>query len=220
MTEKIKLLVADDHPAVRDGLCRLLEDEAEMEVIGRAGDGNQTIALAKELKPDVVLVDVSMPGINGIEATKQIKQACPDIAVLIVSGYNYQSFVIASLQAGASGFLLKNTSVSELINAIRMVRNGKAIFDLKAASNIFLDLSTGKGQEQIYLNPLHEREREVLCLLAKGISNKEIATKMDISERTVQTHLVNICRKLGASSRTKAVLIALKRGWLTLDDLP
>ena len=218
--EIIRVLVADDHPAFREGLCRLLEDEEDLEVVARPADGEETVLLAKELKPDVAIIDVAMPRLNGIEAAKQVKEACPSTAVLIISTYDYESYVLASLRAGAAGYLLKNAPLRELVSAIRMVHIGGAVFDLKAASNILHRLAANDGQERRSLEELHSRELEVLKLAARGVTNRNIASKLVISERTVQTHLVNIFRKLGVGSRTEAVLRALRKGWLTLDDLP
>ena len=218
--EKIRILIADDHPAFREGLCRLLEGEEDLECVCKPSDGEEAVSLAKELLPDVAIIDVAMPKLNGIEAAKQIKAACPNTAILMVSAFGYESYILASLRAGAAGYLLKTTPLRELTNAIRSVHTGEAVFDLKAASKILRRLTAEKGKEKEGLEELHRRELEVLKLAAKGISNKEIASKLTISERTVQTHLVNIFRKLGVSSRTEAVLHALKKGWLTLDDLP
>lgn len=218
--EKIKVLVADAHPVFRDGLCRLLEDEDDLEIVARAADGEEAIRLAKELLPDVAILDVAMPGLNGIEAATQIKAVCPNIGILMMSAYNYESYMIASLRAGAAGYLLKNVSLRDLINAIRLVHAGEGVFDLKAASRILSRVAGEKWEDRRGLEGLGRREVEVLKLAAKGISNKEIAAELVISERTVQTHLVNIFRKLRVNSRTGAVFTALKEGWLTVDDLP
>jgi DNA-binding NarL/FixJ family response regulator len=216
--EKIKVLVADNHPIFREGLCRLLEDENDLEAVGRAADGAEAVRLAKDLLPDVAIIDVAMPGINGIEAATQIKAACPGTAILMMSAYRYEPYMLASLRAGAAGYLLKNIPLRDLINAIRLVHAGEGVFDLKAASKILSRVAGDKERRD--LEGLCRRELEVLGLAAKGLGNKEIAAELVISERTVQTHLVNIFRKLRVSSRTAAVFTALKEGWLTLDDLP
>jgi DNA-binding NarL/FixJ family response regulator len=218
--EKIKVLVADKHPIFREGLCRLLEDENDLEAVGKAADGAEAVRLAKELLPDVAIIDVAMPGINGIEAATQIRATSPGTAILMMSAYGYESYMLASLRAGAAGYLLKNIPLRDLINAIRLVHAGEGVFDLKAASRILSRVAGDKGEEKRDLEGLRRRELEVLRLVAKGLGNKEIAAQLVISERTVQTHLVNIFRKLGVSSRTAAVFTALKEGWLTLDDLP
>ena len=188
--------------------------------MGRAADGAEAVRLAKELLPDVAIIDVAMPGINGIEAATQIKAACPGTAILMMSAYRYETYMLASLRAGAAGYLLKNIPLRDLINAIRLVHAGEGVFDLKATSKILSRVAGDKGEKRRDLEGLRRRELEVLRLAAKGLGNKEIAAELVISERTVQTHLVNIFRKLRVSSRTAAVFTALKEGWLTLDDLP
>jgi DNA-binding NarL/FixJ family response regulator len=217
---KIRVLVADDHPTFRDGLCRLLEDEADFKVVGSAGTGEQTVALAKELMPDVAIIDVSMPGIAGIEAASQIKEACPKTAILMVSAYDYESFVLAALRAGASGYLLKNSPSHELTGAVRKVHAGNVVLDTEIAGRALQRLSKKKRSEDSDPEELGGRELEVLRLVAKGHSNKDIGIQLVISERTVEAHMVRIFRKLGVGSRTRAVLCALKKGLLTIDDLP
>jgi len=218
--EKIRVLIADDHPAFREGLCQLIEHEEDLECVAKPADGEEAVRLAIELLPDVAIIDIAMPGLNGIEAARQIKAARPAIAILMVSAFGYESYVLASLRAGAAGYLLKNTPLRELTNAIRSVHASEAVFDLKAASKILRRLADDKGEKRGGLEELQPRELEVLRLAGKGMSNKEIAGELVLSERTVQTHLVNIFRKLGVGSRTEAVLHALREGWLTLDDLP
>lgn len=215
----IRVLVADDHPAFREGFCRCLRDEPDLEVIGDSSTGEETIALARELKPDVVVIDVNMPGMNGIEAARLVKQECPTAAVLMVSAFSYQAYILGSLQAGASGYILKTAPLAKIIAAIRMVRDGQGVFDLKATSAILSRLSDGNPAEASILNDLHPRQLDILKLTAKGMSNKEIASQLGISDRTVQTHLVSVFRKLGVSSRTEAVLHALREGWITMDEL-
>jgi DNA-binding NarL/FixJ family response regulator len=148
-----------------------------------------------------------------------MKEVSPDTAVLMVSAYSYPSYVLAALRSGAAGYLLKDTPLSEIINAIRMVNSGEAVFDMKATGKILRRLAND-GTDRRKTEELQPRELEVLNLAAKGVGNKEIATKLSISERTVQTHLVNVFRKLHVNSRTEAVLYALKEGWLNMDDLP
>jgi NarL family two-component system response regulator LiaR len=217
---KIKLLIADDHPPFREGLSKLLEQEPDMEVVAMPADGEEAVNLAKKLNPNVVLLDVAMPKLNGIEAAKKIKAACPKIAILMISAYGYEPYLIASIQAGATGYLLKSSAISEVVSAIRSVNNGQAVFDLKAAGKVLDLLAVYQGKEISGSQRLHPRELQVLKLAARGISNKEIGKELTISDRTVQTHLIRIFRKMDVNSRTEAVLHALKQGWLTFDDLP
>jgi two-component system, NarL family, response regulator LiaR len=216
--EKIRVVIADNHPAFREGLCRLLADEKELEVVGQAGDGEEIITLSKNLKPDVAIVDVAMPKLSGIEATKRIKETSPNTAVLIVSAFNYQTYILASLRAGAAGYLTKDTPIRELVTAVRLAYAGDGIIDRSAANNIIRHLIADKNAKKGNLD-LYPREIEVLKLTAKGMRNKEIAKELNISERTVQAHLSNIFSKLEVDSRTEAVLQALKEGWLDICDL-
>lgn len=216
---KIKILVADDHPAFRDGLCRFLEDEEDMDVVARATDGEEAIRLARELEPDVAILDIAMPKLSGIDAARQMKVDRPATAILMVSAYGYESYVIAALRGGATGYMLKSASLGDLVNAVRMVNAGQAVFDLKATNRIMSRLITVKGEKLVSQGELYSRELEILKETARGKSNREIAGELAISERTVQSHLANIFRKLEVKSRTEAVLRALKEGWLSLDDL-
>ena len=218
--DKIRVLVADDHPSFREGLSRLLMEENDLEVVANAGDGEEAVRLATELLPDVAIIDVAMPKLNGIEATKQIKAACPNTAILIISAYDYEAYVLGAVEAGAKGYLLKNVRVRELVAAIRALHAGETVLDSDAAQKVFVRLAHTTGRVKKAQQVLQQRELEVLKMTAKGLSNNEIAQELSLSVRTVQTHLVNIFAKLDVSSRTEAVLHALRGGWLTLDDLP
>jgi len=216
---KIKVLIADDHPAFREGLSQLLRKQEDLEVIAEASDGQQAIELAKDLKPDVVLIDIAMPGINGIETAKQIKGICPQTAIVMLTAYDYQSYILACLQIRASGYLLKSSPVSEIVNAIRSAHSGHGVFNLKVLSAAMKRWAGEKKYEGMALEQLYKRELQILRLVAKGMSNKEIAQQLFISERTVQTHVHRIFEKLGVSSRTEAVLYCVREGWLTMEDL-
>ena len=216
---KIKVLIADDHPAFREGLSQLLRKQEDLEVIAEASDGQQAIELAKDLKPDVVLIDIAMPGINGIETAKQIKGICPQTAIVMLTAYDYQSYILACLQIRASGYLLKSSPVSEIVNAIRSAHSGHGVFNLKVLSAAMKRWAGEKKYEGMALEQLYKRELQILRLVAKGMSNKEIAQQLFISERTVQTHVHRIFEKLGVSSRTEAVLCCVREGWLTMEDL-
>ena len=219
--KKSRILIADDHPMFREGVMKLLEQGGDLEVIGQAGDGEEAVRLATELKPNVELMDIIMPKLNGIEAAKQIKAVLPTTAILMLSAYSYESYVLAALRAGVAGFLSKGAHSSELLAAIKAVGVGEPVLDQTAAYRILTRLvSTDESSPRATLKELHSRELEVLKLAAKGMSNKDIAQELCISERTVQTHFANIFRKLDVGSRTEAVLRALKEGWLSLDDLP
>lgn len=219
--ETIKILIADDHAFVREGTRRILEQESDLEVVAEAGDGEETVKLASELKPDVALIDVAMPKLDGIEATRQIKALCPAVAVLVLSAYDDDQFVFGLLEAGAAGYMLKSVRGQEIVDAIRAVHAGESVLHPSVARKVlnrFASVS-GKPRERKSLELLTEREMDVLKLVTKGLSNKDIADKLCLSVRTVQGHLANIFNKLRVSSRTEAVVHALKEGWVTLDDV-
>ncbi len=220
--DKIKVLLAEDHVVVREGTRELIKREPDMEVVGEASDGDEAVKLAAKLKPDVVIMDIAMPKLNGIEATKQIKASQPAVAVLILTAYDNDQYIFALLEAGAAGYLLKNVRGRELIDAVRAVHAGESVLHPAVArrvidSLVFPDLKPAKDQE---IEPLSEREVEVLKLAARGISNKGIAEELCLSARTVQAHLGNIFNKLGVGSRTEAILYGLRKGWFTLEDMP
>ena len=219
---KIRILIADDHAVVREGTRRILEQEPDMEVVGEAGDGEEAVNLATSLKPDVVIMDISMPKMDGIEATRLIKAACPSITVLALSAYDDDQFVFSLLEAGAAGYLLKSVRSRELVDAIRAVYSGESVLHPSIARKVlnrFVSAS-GKPEGKEISGMLSDREMEVLKLAAKGLSNQDIAEKLCLSIRTVQGHLGHIFNKLQVGSRTEAVVRALKEGWVTLDDVP
>ena len=214
----IKLLLADDHPTFREGLSKLFQDEEDLNCIALAEDGEQAVKLTREFCPDVSILDVNMPKLSGIDAARQIKQHCPKISVIMLSAYKYNHYVIASIQAGVDGYLLKNTPRNELIEAIRMVHSGKAIFNINAISKLMHRYDPEvRNRHDVY--SLRKREMDVLKLTARGMSNKDIAGKLKITTNTVGTHLVSIFRKLGVESRTEAALYALREGLITVDDI-
>jgi NarL family two-component system response regulator LiaR len=218
---KIKVIIADDHALFREGTRRLIEQQKDMEVIGEASDGQEAIKLVTELRPHVVLMDIAMPRVNGIEATQQIKARYPATAVLILTAYDNDQYIVALLDAGAAGYLLKNVSGADLVNAIRAVHAGEAVLHPAIAKKVFsrFGSSGGTQEEKAPLAELSDREIEILKLAARGKSNQDIATELYLSRRTVQAHLANIFRKMDVGSRTEAVLQALRKGWLGLDDL-
>jgi DNA-binding NarL/FixJ family response regulator len=218
---KIKIILAEDHVVVREGTRQLLENEGDLEVIGEAGNGEEAVQLAAQLQPDLVIMDIAMPKLNGIEATKQIKALQPSIKVLILTAYDNDQYIFALLEAGAAGYLLKDVSSSELINAVRAVCAGESILHPVVAHKVINHFRShgGRLEAKQSLEPLTQREMDVLKLASRGMSNKDIAQELCISVRTVQSHLGNIFNKLGVGSRAEAMMCALKRGWFTLEDL-
>ncbi len=219
---KIRVILADDHVLFREGTRSLIEQEGDIEVVGEAGEGNEAVELVSRLRPDVALLDIAMPGVNGIVATQLIKARHPGIPVLILTAYDNDQYIVALLQAGAAGYLLKNVSGRELINAIRAVHTGESVLHPSIARKIFNRFSSQSQNIRdgsVPPQPLSEREMEIVRLAAQGMTNKEIAGKLFISRRTVQAHLASIFRKLDVGSRTEAILQALKKGWITLEDI-
>ena len=217
----VRILIADDHAVVREGTRRILEQEKDLEVVAEAVDGEEAVKLATELKPDVAIIDISMPNLDGIGATKKIKELCPNIHVLILSVYDDDQFVFGLLEAGAAGYLLKNVRSHELVDAVRAVNAGESVLHPSVARKVldrFVPTSNGL-QHRVHFETLSEREKEILKLATGGLSNKEIADRLCISIRTVQGHLTHIFNKLQVNSRTEAVVRGLKEGWVTLDDV-
>ena len=217
----VRILIADDHAVVREGTRRILEQEKDLEVVAEAVDGEEAVKLATELKPDVAIIDISMPNLDGIGATKKIKELCPEVNVLILSVYDDDQFVFSLLEAGAAGYLLKDVRGQELVEAVRTVNAGKSVLHPSVARKVlnrFVPTSKGLQKTTPY-EALSEREKEILTLATGGLSNKEIADQLCISIRTVQGHLTHIFNKLQVNSRTEAVVRGLKEGWVTLDDI-
>ncbi len=219
---KIKILIADDHAVVREGTRQLLEKEADLAVVAEACDGEEAVRLAGNAKPDVAIIDIAMPNVDGIEATKQIKELYPGIAILILSAYDDDQFVFSLLEAGAAGYLLKSVRGHELVEAIRHVYSGESVLHPAVARKVLNRFSstTGEAERQELSQLLSRREMDVLKLAARGLSNQDIADQLCLSLRTVQAHLGHVFNKLQVSSRTEAVIRALKEGWVTLQDIP
>jgi len=219
---KVKILIADDHAVLREGMRNLLDEEADFEVVGEAGDGEEAARLAAELKPDVVVMDIVMPNLNGIEATKLIKKNTPSAAVLILTAYSDIRYILGLLEAGAAGYLLKSARGSEIAEAIRAVRSGESVLD-PVVTHKLLQRVVGSAKyegEEGGGGKLTPRENEVLKLAASGMGNKDIAGEMFLSLRTVKAHLSNIFNKMGVGSRTEAIVKGLKEGYISLDDTP
>ena len=219
--KKITVLLAEDHVVVRESIRQFLEREAQLEVVGEAGDGEEAVQMASQLKPDVIIMDISMPKLNGIEATKQIKALQPSAAILILTAYDYEQYIFPLLEAGAAGYLLKDISSRELVNAIETVYKGEAVLHPTVARKVMQRLRQAKVKPsgERALDLLSKREITILKMAASGMSNGDIAEKLHLSARTVESHLGSIFNKLGVGSRTEAVIKAMKKGWFTLEEL-
>lgn len=223
MEEKIRIILADDHAMLRQGTAEILRREPDIEVVGEAADGRQAIDLSRDLAPDIVVMDVRMPVMSGIEATRQIREALPGVQVLVLTAHDDDQYIFSLLQAGASGYLLKSAPVSDLVKAIRQVKAGESPLDPSIARKVVVRMSGERERrkpevrEEMDVETLTPRELEVLQLLAQGLSNRAIAETLFISDRTVQAHLTSIFAKIHVSSRLEAVLNAIRRGWLTID---
>ena len=219
MQDPITLLLADDHPVVRKGTRELLEAEADLRVLGEASSGAEVVALAAQLRPDIVLMDMSMPDMTGVEATRRIKAGQGRVSLLVLSSYDDDAYVFAALEAGAAGYLLKEASEDELLRAVRAVAAGESVLHPSIARKVMARFSAQAPAEMDLTEDLSPRELEVLRAAARGGSNKEIARALGISPRTVQVHLGNVFSKLNVGSRTEAVLAGIRRGWVDPREL-
>jgi len=219
---KIRILIADDHAVVREGTRQIFEKEPDLDVVAEAADGEEAVRLTGISKPDVAIIDIAMPKVDGVEATRQIKKLYPDIAVLALTAYDDDQFVFGLLEAGAAGYLLKSVRGRELVDAVRRIYAGESVLHPTIARKVLNRFvpSPDKLAGQKPSEVLSDREMEVLKLAAKGLSNQDIANDLCLSLRTVQAHLGHIFNKLRVSSRTEAVVHALKEGWVTLEDIP
>ena len=219
---KIRVLLADDHAVLREGMRSRIEQEKDLEVVGEAGDGEEAVRLGAELKPDLILMDIVMPKISGIQATKLIKEASPSTAILVLTGYSDDRYIIGLLEAGACGYLLKNARGSEIIGAIRAVHSGESVLD-PAIVHRLLRRASGPPRENGEVEAkglLSQRETGILKMVAKGMNNEDIANELFLSVRTVKAHLTNIFNKFGCGCRTEAIIKGLREGYISLDEIP
>jgi NarL family two-component system response regulator LiaR len=216
MNESIRVIIVDDHTVVRDGLNALISAEPGMQVVGSAADGQEAIELVGKLKPDVILLDLVMPNIDGVQATLEIKKIFPSARILVLTSFAENHMVYSAIKAGAIGYLMKDTSSEELIQAIRDTYLEKPALGPEIARKLMMDIQ-GQENEASIENPLTEREIEILKEMALGKTNQQIADDLVVSERTVRTHVTNILGKLGLSNRTQAVLYALREGIAYID---
>jgi DNA-binding NarL/FixJ family response regulator len=210
----IKVMIVDDHSLVREGLKAVFDQGKDIDVVGEAGSGEEAIDMVDSVKPDVILMDISMPGMNGIQATRLIREKNPEAKVVILTMLDQEGYVYEAIKAGATGYMLKSTSSDDLVNAIQTVHEGKALLHPDATAQLlkeFVTLAENKAKDY----GLSNREMEVLQLLSEGNTNKEIAKALWISEQTVKTHVAHIFDKLGTSDRTETVARALRNGLVT-----
>jgi NarL family two-component system response regulator LiaR len=222
--DEIKVMLVEDHVLVREGTRELLDRQEDLRVVAEAGDGEEAVRLAAEHEPDIIIMDISLPKLNGLEATRRIKAANPAIAILVLTAYDDAQYIFAFLEAGAAGYLLKDVNAADLIKTIRIVHAGESILHPAVARKVTdyfarrVSRRPAEFPEETVFDRLTKREKQVLDLAGRGMTNREIAAELTISVRTVQSHLSNIFGKLGVGSRTEAVLLAVREGQLSLQD--
>ncbi|HEX6268694.1 MAG TPA: response regulator transcription factor [Anaerolineales bacterium] len=219
-TSPIRVLLTDDHAIVRKGVRALLATERDIQVVGEACDGMEAVSQAESLHPDVILMDLVMPKLDGIEATRQITAKMPGTRILVLTSFAADEKVFPAIKAGALGYLLKDSGPEELVWAIHQVYHGEPSLEPSIARKLLFEFSHPPAQKSLTMDPLTERELDVLRLIAQGCSNKEIALKLLVSELTVRTHVSNILGKLHLASRTQAALYALQKGITSLENIP
>ncbi len=224
---KIGLMLVDDHPLFRQGLRRVLEAEKDMEVIIEVADGNEALRIAKQLSPDVVIMDINLPGMNGLQVTRELKAVMPDIAVIMLTAYHDDEQIFHAVRAGAAAYFPKDVTPRRLVEAIRQVVQGNYVIDDEVLGKPevatwllqqFDQVAYVDGVPNDMFTPLSPREMEILQHIARGQSNKEVAYELGISRQTVKNHMTSILRKLAVNDRTQAALYAVRRGWIRLQD--
>jgi len=220
MKQKTRVLVADDHALLREAMRNLIDRQDDMEVVGEACNGEEAVRLSSDLKPDIAIMDIVMPKMNGIEASKEIKKVSPSTAILVLTAYNNYNYVLPLLDAGAAGYLLKSARARDVVDAIRTVRAGESVLHPSIMA-MLLKRAMGMSNESTNKlkgkDNLTNREMEVLRLVAGGMSNKEIAESLCVTVRTVKAHISNIFCKMNVASRTEAILKAVREGWFEFD---
>jgi NarL family two-component system response regulator LiaR len=221
MKEKSRIVIADDHPLLREALVEVFSRQKDMEVVGEANNGEEAIELVSRLKPDIIVMDIMMPKLDGLEASRQIKKIAPNTAILILTAYDDDNYVLGLLNAGAAGYLMKSARGRDLTEAVRAIRAGESVLHPKIIEKLMKQAVTKPGRtiEHKAKSFLSDREMEMLKLLATGMSNKEIAEKLCLSLRTVKAHMSNIFTKMNVASRSEALVEALRRELLTLEDI-
>lgn len=222
--ERIKVLIADDHRVVREGLVAILKTKENIEVVGEAQDGQEAVEKARTLEPDVILMDVSMPRMGGVEATRLIKREFPHIGIVALTMYDEQQYIFDLVRAGATGYLLKDMDSAQIVEAIRAISRGESLIHPSVASKILAEfslLAQKKGKKPSWVeHDLTEREITVLRLVADGKTNKEIANSLGLSEKTVKNHVRNIFHKLQVYDRTQAAILGIRKGIIDLEPRP
>ena len=219
--DPIRVVLADDHALVREGTRRILEASNNIVVVAEAADGEEAMEAVNMHEPDVAIIDIAMPKINGIETTRRIKETHPQVGVLVLTMHDDDQFIFAVIEAGAAGYLLKDVQGNELVRAVQAVHAGESVLHPTITHKVLARLSSlgDSGAEPGTEEHLTDRELEILRLAAGGLANKEIGARLDLSVRTVETHLSHVFRKLDVGSRTEAILRGLRRGWFSVDEL-
>jgi DNA-binding NarL/FixJ family response regulator len=215
MMQTVRILLADDHAMLRDGVIMVLESQPGFEVVGTANTGAEAVSLAQELQPDIAVLDVAMPELNGLEATREIRACCPNTEIVILSMHEGEDYLREALRAGAAGYVLKRAAAKELVGAIQAVRRGESYLDPALTRTLISDYVRKVDQNDATTETLTERELEVLRLVAEGMTNRQIALKLNISIKTVQSHRANLMEKLDLHDRTELVRYAIRRGLIT-----